>query len=121
MRDVPLAVPMGMSLADIARRMEAEQASSATVLNAEGRPAGIVTEQDITRTRLLKMAIRFYTASHNRTLPTLVMWAGTETAVYKRVIIPPKTFMLPHVILVLFICCFLRSTGTESLESELRS
>ena len=40
MREVPLAVPMGMSLADIARRMEAEQASSATVLDAEGRPAG---------------------------------------------------------------------------------
>ncbi len=38
MRDVPLAVPMGTSLADIARRMEAEQASSATVTDAEGRP-----------------------------------------------------------------------------------
>ncbi len=49
MRDVPLAVPMGASLADIARRMEAEQASSATVLDAEGRPCGSVTEQDITR------------------------------------------------------------------------
>ncbi len=49
MREVPLAVPMGTSLADIARRMEAEQASSATVLDAEGRPCGIVTEQDITR------------------------------------------------------------------------
>ena len=38
MRDVPLAVPMGTSLDDIARRMEAEQAPSATV-----------TERDITR------------------------------------------------------------------------
>ena len=38
MRDLPLAVPMGTSLDDIARRMEAEQAPSATV-----------TERDITR------------------------------------------------------------------------
>lgn len=49
MRDVPLAVPMGTSLADIARRMEAEQAPSATVTDGQGRPTGIVTERDITR------------------------------------------------------------------------
>ena len=36
MRDVPLAVPMGTSLADIARRREAEQASSATVTDPKG-------------------------------------------------------------------------------------
>ena len=49
MRDVPLAVPMGTSLADIARRMEAEQAPSATVTDGQGRPTGIVTERGITR------------------------------------------------------------------------
>ena len=48
-RDVPLAVPVGTSLADIARRMEAEQAPSATVTDGQGRPTGIVTERDITR------------------------------------------------------------------------
>ena len=49
MGDVPLAVPMGPSVADIARPLEAEQASSATVPDAEGRPAGIVAERDLTR------------------------------------------------------------------------
>jgi len=49
MRDLPLAVPMGTSLDDIARRMEAEQAPSATVTDGQGRPTGIVTERDITR------------------------------------------------------------------------
>ena len=47
MHDLPLAVPMGTSLDDIARRMEAEQAPSAT--DGQGRPTGIVTERDITR------------------------------------------------------------------------
>lgn len=55
MRDVPLAVPLGTSLADIARGMEAEKASSATVIDAEGRPVGIVTEQDITRRGAFKL------------------------------------------------------------------
>ena len=55
MRDVPLAVPMGTSLAEIARRMEAEGASSATVTDADGRPCGIVTEQDITRRAAFKL------------------------------------------------------------------
>ena len=49
MRDVPLAVPMGTSLADIARRMEAEQVPSATFTDGQGRPTGIVAERDITR------------------------------------------------------------------------
>jgi len=40
---------MGTSLDDIARRMEAEQAPSATVTDGQGRPTGIVTARDITR------------------------------------------------------------------------
>ena len=40
---------MGTSLDDIARRMEAEQAPSATVTDGQGRPTGIVTEWGITR------------------------------------------------------------------------
>ena len=49
MRQVPLAVPEGTSLADAAAEMASGKASSATVIDAEGRPVGIVTEQDITR------------------------------------------------------------------------
>ena len=37
MRDLPLAVPMGTSLADIARRMGTEQAPSATFTDGQGR------------------------------------------------------------------------------------
>ncbi len=49
MRRVPLAVPEGTSLANAAAEMASGNASSATVIDAEGRPVGIVTEQDITR------------------------------------------------------------------------
>ena len=49
MRALPLAVPVGTSLADIARRMGTEQAPSATVTDGQGRPTGIVTERDIAR------------------------------------------------------------------------
>jgi signal-transduction protein with cAMP-binding, CBS, and nucleotidyltransferase domain len=47
MRDMPLAVPMGTSLADTARRMEAEQAASATVTDGQVRPTGIVIERTL--------------------------------------------------------------------------
>ncbi len=56
MRKVPLAVPEGTSLSEAADGMALEQASSATVTDAEGRPAGIVTEQDITRRAAFKLA-----------------------------------------------------------------
>ncbi|MEE9317528.1 MAG: putative nucleotidyltransferase substrate binding domain-containing protein [Rhodospirillales bacterium] len=49
MRQVPLAVPEGTALAGAAAEMASANASSATVIDAEGRPVGIVTEQDITR------------------------------------------------------------------------
>ena len=55
MRGVPLAVPQGASLGETAERMNGENASSATVTDAEGRPAGIVTEQDITRRAAFKL------------------------------------------------------------------
>ncbi|MCH7863835.1 MAG: CBS domain-containing protein [Proteobacteria bacterium] len=55
MRQVPLAVPTGTPLGDVARRMAAENASSATVTDAQDQPVGIVTEQDITRRAAFKL------------------------------------------------------------------
>ena len=54
MRQVPLAVPTGTPLGDVARRMAAENASSATVTDGQDQPVGIVTEQDITRRAAFK-------------------------------------------------------------------
>ncbi len=55
MREVPLAVAEGTPLGEAAQRMEAAGASSATVIDAGGRPVGIVTEQDITRRAAFKL------------------------------------------------------------------
>jgi len=55
MRDVPLSVAAGTPLGEVAQKMEAVDASSATVTDAEGRPVGIVTEQDITRRAAFKL------------------------------------------------------------------
>ncbi len=55
MRDVPLAVPEGTPLSETVQRMENAKASSATVTDAEGRPVGIITEQDITRRAAFKL------------------------------------------------------------------
>jgi signal-transduction protein with cAMP-binding, CBS, and nucleotidyltransferase domain len=49
MRAAPLACPPGMPVAELIQRMAAAAASSALVLDGEGRIAGIVTEQDVTR------------------------------------------------------------------------
>jgi signal-transduction protein with cAMP-binding, CBS, and nucleotidyltransferase domain len=49
MRRVPLAVDTGVPCARVIELLTAEDASSATVTDGEGRPLGIVTEQDITR------------------------------------------------------------------------
>lgn len=54
MRQVPLAVRTGTPLGDVVRQMAAENASSATVTNAQDQPVGIVTEQDITRRAAFK-------------------------------------------------------------------
>ncbi|NQU61299.1 MAG: CBS domain-containing protein [Rhodospirillales bacterium] len=48
-RRVPLSVPAGTPLADAVGLMAEKDASSATVVDAESRPVGIITEQDITR------------------------------------------------------------------------
>lgn len=55
MRDVPLAVAEGTPLGDAVRQMEATDASSATVTDADARPIGIVTEYDITRRAAFKL------------------------------------------------------------------
>ena len=55
MRAVPMAVPVGTSLADAVAGMAREKASSATVIDVDGRPVGIVTEQDITRRAAFKL------------------------------------------------------------------
>ena len=55
MRNVPLAVPLGTPLSETTEKMAAAKASSATVTDAEGRPIGIVTEQDITRRAAFKL------------------------------------------------------------------
>ncbi|MDP6574624.1 MAG: putative nucleotidyltransferase substrate binding domain-containing protein [Rhodospirillales bacterium] len=49
MRRVPLAVETGVPCARLIERLAAEDASSATVTDGQGRPLGIITEQDITR------------------------------------------------------------------------
>ena len=49
MRRVPLAVDAGVACARVIERLAQEDASSATVTDGQGRPLGIVTEQDITR------------------------------------------------------------------------
>jgi len=55
MRDVPMAVPQGTPLSDATQGMEAANASSATVTDSDGRPVGIITEQDITRRAAFKL------------------------------------------------------------------
>ncbi|MBC8338028.1 MAG: CBS domain-containing protein [Rhodospirillales bacterium] len=55
MRTLPLALEEGTSLGDVVRQMEAAGASSATVIDAEGRPIGIITERDITRRAAFKL------------------------------------------------------------------
>lgn len=49
MRASPVACPPGTTVAELIQRMAASSSSSALVLDGEGRVAGIVTEQDVTR------------------------------------------------------------------------
>lgn len=49
MRAAPVACPPGTTVAELIRRLVASSSSSALVLDREGRIAGIVTEQDVTR------------------------------------------------------------------------
>ncbi len=78
MRTVPLAVAKGSSLADAVAGMVRENASSATIIDTDARPVGIVTEQDITRRAAFKldgtalvdavMTARVYTISEDEYL-----------------------------------------------------
>ncbi|MBT7943359.1 MAG: CBS domain-containing protein [Alphaproteobacteria bacterium] len=55
MRGMPLAVGAEMPLGEVALKMESAGASSATVIDAEGCPVGIITERDITRRAAFKL------------------------------------------------------------------
>ena len=55
MRRVPLAVGKGTLLSEVIRGMAEENASSAMVVDADGRPLGIVTEKDITHRAALTL------------------------------------------------------------------
>ncbi len=45
----PICLAPDASLKELVERMESERATSAVVVDDKGRPAGIVTEQDVTR------------------------------------------------------------------------
>jgi len=56
MRRGPLTVTVGTTCADVTRALEANAASSATVTDVQGRPVGIITEQDIARRVAFKVS-----------------------------------------------------------------
>ncbi len=49
LRPAPVIFGAETEIAEVVGRMTAEQASSALIVDGEGRLAGIVTEQDVTR------------------------------------------------------------------------